>query len=259
MIEYSLWEKITTVFNLVVDSPLFLILFFGIILMVIDALYISKANQKTKKIYIIICLIIASLLIFSYIDSVTSIVDAVAINFLKLIYFPTMLEYMITLLIGLIILFISLFSKKMNNKIKKINLFVFIINTFLFFLIVDQISRLDVDLTDRVSIYTNSYLMMLLELSLIIFMVWIVGLTLYKIINILISRKEKKQSIELPSKKAEPIPEDLDKLRTEALMAPSKVEYIYVDKSGEEEMFTLEEYKKMREYLREIEEEENKK
>ena len=259
MIEYSLWEKITTVFRLVIESPLFLILFFGVILMVIDVLYISKANKKTKNIYIVICLAVVSLLIYSYIDSVTDIVDAVAINFVQLIYFPSILEYMITLSIGLIILFISMFSKKMKTSLKRVNLFVFIINAFLFFLIIDQISRHEVDLSDRVSIYVNTYLMVLLELSLIIFIVWIVGLILYKIISILNSRRNKADNdgVNLDTRNfySEPVlPENINELRQEALMAAPRVEYIYVEKERDEEMFTLEEYKLMKEYLDEMKE-----
>jgi len=256
MVELSLWEKISTLFRLVIDSPLFLILFFGVILMVVDVIYISKANKKTKNMYIIICLAVASLLIYSYIDSVSDIVDAVAINFVQLIYFPSILEYMISLLIILIILFISMFSKKMKTGLKRINLFVFIINTFLFFLIIDQISRHDVDLSDRISIYVNSYLMVLLELSLIIFIVWIVGLILYKIINTLTSRT-KDDDIEMPLLKtnfySEPVlPDNINQLRQEALMAAPRVEYVYLEKENDEEMFTLEEYKLMREYLDEM-------
>ena len=259
MIELSLWEKINAVYHLVLESPLFLILLLGCSLMLIDALYISKTSKQTKITYGLISLAVMGLLIYSYFESVVDIVDAVAKNIVTLIYFPSVLEYMMMLIISLIILIFSAFSSKMKLAVKRINLLVFVINLFLFFLIVDQIYQHDVDLSDRVSIYINTNLMVLLELSLIIFMLWIVGLILYKIITILIIKSEKaSQEVEitLPKLKTasknnfyeEPtLPPSLKELRQQALMAEPKV--VYVEKEKDEEMFTLEEYKEMRELL----------
>src|SRR5574344_1692794 len=112
MVEFSLWEKIKTVFNLIFTSPLFLILLFGIILMIVDIKLISKKDKKTKVIYAILSLVIVGLLLQSYFDSLLNIFDIIAKNIVSFIYFPTVLEYIIMLIISLIILFISIFNKK---------------------------------------------------------------------------------------------------------------------------------------------------
>ncbi len=248
MVEYSLFDKIKTVFNLVTKSPLFLVLIFGIILMVIDILYISKKDKKTKIIYTVISLIVIGLFIYSYLDSVLSIFDTVAKNIVAIIYFPTILEYILMLLISIVIITVSIFSKKMNKVIKRINAFVLIINLFLFLLILDQINNNNVDLSNKVSIYSNSVLMMLLELSIAIFVFWVVGLIIYKVIKILSPKKESELPINLDTK---PFYEELElPKRIEDLQKPDpKIEYIIIEKENKDHMFTLEEYKQMRELL----------
>jgi len=242
------------VYHLVLESPLFLVLILGVSLMLIDALYISRTSKKTKTTYIIISLAVVFLLMYSYLESVSDIIDGVVKNFVALIYFPTILEYIITLLISFIILIYSFISSKMKAIIKRINLLVFVINLFLFFLVIDQISRYDVDLSDRVSIYTNSNLMILLELSLIIFIVWMIGLVLYKIINVLIlkTEKEKEDKVNLNTGNnfyQEPnLPSTMEELRNESFNSEPKIEYIYVEKE-KEEIFSLEEYKEMKDLL----------
>ena len=250
MVEYSLFDKIKMVYNLVISSPLFLILLFGIILMIIDMVYISKKDKKTKIIYGIISFLVIGIFMYSYAHSVLSIFDTIAKNIVAMIYFPTVLQYMITLLLSLIILFYSMLSSKMKSLLKRINTFFFIINAFLFFLILDQITSSHVDLSNKISIYTNSNLMMLFELSIFIFIAWIIGLTLYKIVKLLLPKEKSGESVNLTTNMNfydEPeLPKKLSDLRNPALIPEPKVEYVILEKKNENDMFTLAEYKQMR-------------
>lgn len=247
MVEYTLLEKIRTVFNLVTNSPLFLILLFGILLMIIDILFISKKDKKTKKIYAIVSVIIVILFMNSYLESITSILDTIAKNIVAMIYFPTILQYIIMLLVSLIILAISIFSKKINNIVRRVNIFVLVINGFLFFLILDQISGSNVDLSNKISIYSSTLLMILLELSIFIFIVWITGLILYKIIKKLSHDKNEEVTFNTPSFYESPVlPHSFEELQRPL----PEVEYIVIEKEvNNKEIFTLEEYKKMKELL----------
>lgn len=258
MVEFSLFEKIKTVFDLMVASPLFLILLFGVILMVVDTIYISKKDPKTKKVYIIISLLVVLLFMYSYLDSLTNIFDTIAKNIVAIIYFPTVLEYVATLVLSLIILAVSIFSNKMKKIVKRINIFFFTINTFLFFLILDQLTGSTVDLTNKVSIYTNSNLMVLLELSLFVFIIWIIGLTIYKIIRLITPREKPVEVTNLETNfYNEPVlPNNFEDLKNKELIPEPKVEYVVIKGKNESDMFTLEEYKKMRELLEIIKEKE---
>ena len=248
MVEYTLLEKIKTLFNLITNSPLFLILVLGILLMIIDIAFISKTDKKTKIIYSIISIIVIILLMDSYFNSLISLFDTIAKNIVSIIYFPTMLQYILMLLASLIILIFSVASKKININIKRINILVLIINTFLFFLILDQINNNNVDLASKVSIYSNSILMILLELSIALFVVWIIGLILYKIIKRLSLRDTKVERITLDPQTFynEPIlPDNFSDLQKPKL----KEEYLINQMNKKEELFTLDEYKQMKKIL----------
>lgn len=247
MVEYTLLEKIKTLFNLITDSPLFLILLFGILLMIIDIMFISKTDKKTKIIYAVVSLIIIILFMNSYLGSLFSIFDVIAKNIVSIIYFPTMLQYILMLIISLIILIISITSKKLNLIIKRVNILVLIVNTFLFFLIIDQINNNNIDLASKVSIYSNSILMILLELSITIFIIWMIGLMLYKIIKKLSIKSDKELVTLDPQTFYE---EPVKPISYEELQLPRRKEEEYINQINKtEKLFTLDEYKQMKKIL----------
>ena len=256
MVEYSLFDKIKTVFNLITDSPLFLVLLFGILLMIVDVLYISKKDKTTKILYLIVSLILVIFFMHSYLESLLSIFDTIAKNVVAIIYFPTVLEYVLMLIASITILIISIVSRKMKKTIKAVNAIVLITNTFLFFLILDQISKSNVDLSNKISIYTNTNLMMLLELSIIIFVVWIIGLVLYKTIKVLSPKTKQEEEVNLKVKNfynPPNLPTSFEELQT----PNTKTEYIIIERQNDN-MFTLEEYQQMKEYLEAIKKETRK-
>ena len=229
MVELTLLERIKVTLSLVISSPLFLVLLLGIALMLVDIYFISKKSKKTKIIYLIVSLIIVMLLSRNYLEPLLSVLDTIGKNIITIIYFPSVFEYVLILLISLIILLISSFSKKTNKHIKAINLIVSIINFFIFFLILD-------------------------ELSVIIFALWIIGLIIYKIINKLIHKNDTNVNFY-----EEPVlPKSIEELRKEILTPPPSVEYIVVEKKNDNDMFTLDEYRQMKKLLEYIKENQKK-
>ena len=254
MVEITLFNKIKLISGLIISSPLFLILILGLILMTVDILFISKKSKRAKIIYTIISLIVIIFLLNKYILSLLSIFDVIAKNIITIIYFPSVLEYILLLLISLIIVLISIFRKKTNKLIKNINMFVFTINMFIFFLILDQINNEKIDLANKISIYSSELLMALFELSVLIFAIWIIGLILYKIINKITYKEEVIDNFyEEPE-----LPKTIEELRKEELSMPPQIEYIVVEKKSDNDMFTLDEYRQMRKVLELIKEEQNK-
>ena len=247
MVELSLMERLKLIFNLIFSSPLFLILLLGIAIMLVDSFIISKKNKKTKVLYLIISILSIIILLQNYYSSLFNVFDTIAKNIVTIIYFPSVLEYIIIMLISLITILVSIFSKKINKKIKFTNLLIFIIELFLFFLILDQITNNKVDLTNKISIYSNINLMALFEFSIIIFAVWMIFLILYKIIYKLNHKNDKKDN---NSFYEEPeLPKTIEELRNEELIPPPQIEYIVVEKKNDNDMFTLEEYRALKEVL----------
>lgn len=252
MVEFTLLEKIRTIFNLIFSSPLFLVLLFGLVLILVDIKFISKKDKKTKAIYSVVSLLVIGILISMYYDSLLVLFNTISKNLISLIYFPTVLEYIIMLIISLIILICSLVNKKISPNVKTFNALAFISNSYIFFLILDEIENSKVDLSSKISIYTNDHLMILFEVSLGIFIFWIVSLILIKIIKTLAKPKKEENFYEEPE-----LPKTIEEVQREIVYEP-KVEYVVVEKKNENDMFTLDEYRQMRAILEVIKENQKK-
>lgn len=259
MVEFTLLEKVKTIFSLIFSSPLFLVLLFGLILIIIDIKFISKQDKATKWLYTFISIIIIGILIYMYYDSILEVFNTISKNIVTMIYFPSVLNYIVMLVISLGILIYSLANKKIKSNIRVYNSIVFTANMYLFFLILDEIDNNEVDLASKISIYSNDHLMILFEVSVSIFALWIISLILIKIINYFLNKnnkvKEVVEEIEMPKKIVIPKEEAIEMpiIKEEPKPEP-KIEYVVVEKKNDNDMFTLEEYRQMRAILEVIKE-----
>ena len=195
MVELSLREKIKTLFTLIFSSSLFLILLLGIFIILVDVFYISKQSRKVKIMYLIVSVIVMVILLITYFEEFLKFIDVLNKNIVMLINFPSLLQYTVIIFITLIIMIISIFNKKMNRILSRINIGVFIADLFIFFLILDQINKTNIDLSNKINIYSNKNLMVLFEISMIIFVIWLFGLLTYKICSVLITRNKSSKVI----------------------------------------------------------------
>ena len=222
MVELSLLDKIKTLLNLVLSSSLFLILLISIGIIILDICYISRKSKKVKMIYAVISFIIIIGLSINYLKELVNIINVINKNLVMLINFPTILEYVTIIFISILVMIISFIFKRFTKIIRGINLGVVIADIFIFFLILDQISKNNVDLSNKIDIYSNQNLMVLFQISLFIFIIWMAFLIIYSIImkliktnyniekeiikneeikNIDIEENNKFEDIELPKKK----------------------------------------------------------
>lgn len=278
MVELSLLDKIKTLLNLVLSSSLFLILLISIGIIILDICYISRKSKKVKMIYAVISFIIIIGLSINYLKELVNIVNVINKNLVMLINFPTMLEYVTIIFISIIVMIISFIFKRFTKIIRGINLGVVIADLFIFFLILDQISKNNVDLSNKIDIYSNQNLMVLFQISLFIFIIWMAFLIIYSIImkliksnyniekqiikneeikNIDIEENNKFEDLELPKKKNEIInfydepemPKTIEELRKENA---DSLKEINIQNSVIDGVFTLEEYKEIKKLLDEL-------
>lgn len=287
MVELSLIEKIKILFTLIFSSSLFLILLLGIFIILVDVFYISKQSKKIKIMYIIVSIIVIGILLITYFEEFLKFIDVLNKNIVMLINFPSLLQYTVTIFITIIIMIISIISKKTNKLISRINIGIFIADLFIFFLILDQIEKSNIDLSNKIDIYSNKNLMVLFEISIIIFILWIIGLLIYKICKLLISKNnslskskqldqnniknntktvDSEDEIELPKRKNdgtivnlydEPeLPKTIEELRSEKIsdnLENKSTDNLYMI----DRLFTKEEYKELSKLLHEIQKGEN--
>lgn len=259
MVELSLIEKIKTVISLIFSSSLFLILLLGIIVIIIDLTYISKKSKKVKILYTFITLAILIILSISYLEELLNIINIINKNIVTLINFPSLLQYITITIISIVIMLLSILNKKTNNIIKRINIGVIISDIFIFFLILDQISKNNIDISSKIDIYSQKNLMVLFEVSIFIFIIWIIGLIIYKICIALINKDNnpiiKEEEIELPKRREdgsiinlyeEPeMPKTIEELRKTSKVEINKEDLI-------DGVFTLEEYREINKLLKKI-------
>lgn len=278
MVELSLLDKIKTLLNLVLSSSLFLILLISIGIIILDIFYISRKSKKVKMIYAVISLMIIIGLSINYLKELVNIINVINKNLVMLINFPTILEYVTIIFISILVMIISFIFKRFTKIIRGINLGVIIADLFIFFLILDQISKNNVDLSNKIDIYSNQNLMVLFQISLFIFIIWMAFLIIYSIImkliksnynikketiknaeikNIDIEENNKFEDLELPKKKNEIInfydepemPKTIEELRKENA---DSLKEINIQNSVIDGVFTLEEYKEIKKLLDEL-------
>ena len=91
----------------------------------------------------------------------------------KILYFPDLPIYIIVLIVSNIILLLSIFNKKIKKSYKILNIVSATILDMMMFLVIDVVSKNNVDIYNNIEIYTNSNLLVLLELSIAVFISWI--------------------------------------------------------------------------------------
>ena len=139
--------------------------------------FLSYTNKKKKRInkwiFISIWVILALILIIRYNSIVLYLVDNLFDTIFMALYFPNLAVYIIILIISNFFLIYSLISKTINIKSRILNFINgLVINLFLI-LIIDIVKNNNINIYNELELYTNSNLLILLQLTTAIFTSWI--------------------------------------------------------------------------------------
>lgn len=194
MSKLSLLDKLSLFIDVAKDS-LWSVL---ILLILIVLVYLfSKTDKKTMKrnkiIYIGFSLLVLILLFIFYFPSIGKIFDNMMNNLFIVIYFPNLAVYFAAIIATSIILWISLFNYKTSQIIKRVNLVMYLIINYLFALVLYTINNNKLDIFNTESIYTNKQATALIELTSILFVIWIIFLVVYKLVLIYLRRDYRPQ------------------------------------------------------------------
>lgn len=174
MAEISFFDRIKTIFEMIFSSTFFISLFVIIILTIIVLIVNSKVNSKIPK-YCTIAgyLIIIIFTLYKYGSYIFSINDSVVEEFFSAIYFPNLVVYIAMLIITLLLLTITFINKNYSRITKIGNIFSFSLIWLLFVLILDVVKTNEINVYDITEVYSNSTLLILLQASMYIFIIWI--------------------------------------------------------------------------------------
>jgi len=253
MSKLSLKDKLSIFIEISKNTELLILI---IIFLVILGIMLYKTTEKNKKktrlIYIGSTVLLIMIFIITYHSSLTGLFSYMMNNLFVMLYFPNIAIYFFAIILTNIILLVTLFSYKSSNIIKKVNTVIYIIMNYLLILIINVINNNQIDIFTTSTIYQNKELTALIELSSIIFVVWIIYLILYKAMIIYL-KKEYKPPVKrlIRIKKVKKLPENYS-----PILSPMKVERNNLKKQNQElldtysQMFTLDDYKLMLKILK---------
>lgn len=172
----SIAEKFKILFDMILDFK-FIFIFLGV-LVIVTFLYLIKKIDNRKYIMIItlsLLLILGIDIVINY-KELAEVFDNFMTIFFSNIYFPSVYVYVGTLLIVAIAFITSMFNKMLNKIYKIINGITFVMNNILLAIILNIIAKNKIDVFTPNELYTNINLVAVLEISIGLFVLWILSL-----------------------------------------------------------------------------------
>lgn len=172
----SIVEKFKILFDMILDVK-FIFIFLGV-LVIATFLYLIKKIDNRKYIMIItlsLLLILGIDIVINY-KELTEVFDNFMTIFFSNIYFPSVYVYVGTLLIVAIAFITSMFNKMLNKIYKIINGITFVMNNILLVIILNIIAKNKIDVFTPNELYTNINLVAVLEISIGLFVLWVLSL-----------------------------------------------------------------------------------
>ena len=170
----NILEKILCVFNLI-KTDWASISFLIVVTLLLILLGCKKISKKATTITILISYIsFLGYTIFTYNKELGAIGDNLMDNLFTNIYFPSTYTYLFVLIIIDIVTITSFLNNKRSNVYKWVHGICFLLIQFILVLILELLSKSKIDLFSKTSLFSSKDLVMLLELSINIFITWII-------------------------------------------------------------------------------------
>lgn len=264
MSKMSLLDKLNILIEVSKNSLIYIGL---IIILIILGIIFIKTNKKNsirnQKIYLIFLVLTTMLITITYHAPLNNLFDYMMNNLFIAIYFPTLAIYFAAIIITNIIVIISIFNFKTSEIIRKTNIVVFILMNYLLALTLNVINREKLDVFTQSSIYSNKTATALIELSSILFIIWIIFLIIYKII-IIILKKEYKPKVKriIIRRSIKKLPKNYEAKNIPKIVYQKKnttktiINTIVKEKNDIEETLTIDDYKLILKMLKEQKEKE---
>lgn len=195
----NLLEKLEILMKLITNSQVLMVttIFISIALV----LFLNK-QIDTKKLFKIVLLInLGSFLImlFTNYKEILSIYSNIVNKIFMNMYFPSVEIYMFILVFMTIVLLSSIFNFKMKKSYKLTNIISFFIIIYLFLSLIYVVTTNNLNIFVASSIYTNQEALTLLELSTLVFALWIIVTSINaissSIYSYILNKKESKEEV----------------------------------------------------------------
>ena len=174
MASISFFERLKTIWNLVVSQSFFMTLFVILILTLIILLINVKVKSKAPRYAAAIVYFgLAVLALARYGHYVLTFNDSVVEKIFKAMYFPNVVVYLSMLIISILLMIANIIDKRFSVFGKIISSVSFFLVWFLFVLVVDTVKQSRLNFYEVKELYSDKTVMVLLQASMAIFCVWI--------------------------------------------------------------------------------------
>lgn len=195
----TILEKLKILLDILLDYKMILI--FTILLIILTLLHLVKILNKKKYILSMILsfIVVFSISIISNYKILSTTFDNFTTIFFRGIYFPSIYLYIATLILLLVVFIMSILSIKLPKTYKVINTTAFIINNIFLAIILNIIAKNKIDIFSVNSLYTNTNLVVILELNMSMIIIWLLSLIVVYLTNIICDRITLKKKTKVPT------------------------------------------------------------
>ena len=187
----SLFDKIKLIWNTIIDSKeiKYIIPFLGIVLVVVILSFFFN-QVKYRKVYLLSYVFIITALFIVYFKPITKLLSHLLDTIVNGLLYPNLALYIGIIIAVNIIIIVSVFNDNLSKFIKGINLSLFALMQLLMVFIIKNIVVNNIDITKRLTTDTNPQLLILVEASIFVFVLWLLFLLVIKLVNHLQDAKE---------------------------------------------------------------------
>ena len=157
-------------------------------------LNIKKNNKIVLWSFVIGFIVFMTVIVVMNFDYATYSIDYLLNAIMKYIYFPSTVVYFLIVVLSLVFILISNFSNMPYYK-KVLDISFFSIIYFLFFNFIAAIDEYKLDLADKVSLYSNNLVLSIVQISNLVFVIWIIVILFYKLYNYFKNKYDEKVEI----------------------------------------------------------------
>ena len=191
MIEVTINDFINTLIEAISSSPTsFVALVTGIIFLIAMIISLKKHKQMGKSLFIIGWGFIVLFIIVRYSNYLTTLVDNLINNIFLQIFFPNLATYIIIVAVTNFIFLFTILKGNSKTSNKIINSLFFTIIMLLLILVLDVIIKNKINIYEELTVYSNQTLLILLEATTILFMLWLIILGSEAIVSKLIKKSD---------------------------------------------------------------------
>ena len=198
MTSISLADRLRTIIDLIKSESFFVTLFVILLLTIIVLVVNIKVKSKAPKYAVAIVYAgLAILILARYGHYVLSLNDSIVDKFFRAMYFPNIVVYLSMLILTILFLLVNIINDKFLSYTKISSFFCFFIVWFLFVLTIDSVKKAGLSFYEVSQIYANSTIMVLMQASMYVIIVWSGILLSDLIIRKLSDRIDQKEQLSL--------------------------------------------------------------